>query len=464
VSLPPLVARLVLPELYPKQRRLLEDPARDVCTVSATQIGKTFAEAAWLLGRAWTDPVRRYPWWWTAPTKEQVMFGFNYLLAFAATAGILAGSPITTPHPVVKLINGTSIEFRSRHEPQNLMGGTIAGGVHDEAGLMTWQQHGAVTTRRIATGGPFHWIGNPGVIAGPFRKLCALGEEARAAGGARALLYGTHRWTWQDHYRELAVLNPALAALYLAGVESDRETMWEVEFRRLHDAEWTEDEAAVFRDIDDLTEGLPLEAAAAGEKYSIGVDVGQMADYLVAIGIGKISGRADFMLRFRGVPYPQAADRLVELLARFPGTLWVETNGAGIGLFQDLDRRPKVKVQAFDTTKKTKEEAVQALAGALNKETRRLRLAKMEPLQHELKMYRYFKTQTGASTTYRYSAPEGEHDDCVMALALAWHGATAKLPSQGVFDYYKAKADEIRKAKEGKTAPAGTSALWRVAA
>jgi hypothetical protein len=25
----------------------------------------------------------------------------------------------------------------------------------------------------------------------------------------------------------------------------------------------------------------------------------------------------------------------------------------------------------------------------------------------------------------RYSAPEGLHDDMVMALALAWHGATA---------------------------------------
>jgi hypothetical protein len=29
----------------------------------------------------------------------------------------------------------------------------------------------------------------------------------------------------------------------------------------------------------------------------------------------------------------------------------------------------------------------------------------------------------------RYSAPEGYHDDCVMALALAWHGANAPPPA-----------------------------------
>jgi hypothetical protein len=30
------------------------------------------------------------------------------------------------------------------------------------------------------------------------------------------------------------------------------------------------------------------------------------------------------------------------------------------------------------------------------------------------------------SGTLRYGAPEGVHDDCVMALALAWSGAAAE--------------------------------------
>lgn len=441
----------MLPPLYPKQRRLLEDSAHDICTVSATQIGKTFGESAWILARAWEDPVRIWPWWWTGPTAEQVMFGFRYVTAMASAAGILACAPTTSGIPKVKLLNGTTIEFRTRHVPEHLMGGTIAGGVHDEAGLMTAEQHSAVTTRRLATNGPFHYIGNPGMVSGPFRKLCSLGEQARAAGGQSARHYSTHRWSWRDHYAELLAIDPARAGAYLYRIERDRETMWDVEFRRLHDAEWTEDEAAVFRDVDVLTDGPALLVPpSSAERWDIGVDVGQMADYLVAIGVGRISGRADFMLRFRGVPYPQAADRLGELGKVFPGTFWVETNGPGIGLFQDLKRRPGVRVQPFDTTRASKEAAVQAAAGAMNPETRRLRLAAMPPLQDELKMFRYYKSQAGATTTYRYAAPEGEHDDCVMALVLAWHGHTSKLPGQGVVDYYREKADKLRQDKEHK--------------
>jgi hypothetical protein len=34
-----------------------------------------------------------------------------------------------------------------------------------------------------------------------------------------------------------------------------------------------------------------------------------------------------------------------------------------------------------------------------------------------------YEQETLRSGLIRYSAPEGLHDDCVMALALAWHAA-----------------------------------------
>jgi len=40
-------------------------------------------------------------------------------------------------------------------------------------------------------------------------------------------------------------------------------------------------------------------------------------------------------------------------------------------------------------------------------------------LVNELKAFDYEITPSGRM---RYGAPEGMHDDCVMALALAWHG------------------------------------------
>ena len=42
-----------------------------------------------------------------------------------------------------------------------------------------------------------------------------------------------------------------------------------------------------------------------------------------------------------------------------------------------------------------------------------------------------FQAERLPSGLMRYSAPEGMHDDCVISLALAWHGALA--PTQFVF-------------------------------
>ena len=117
--------------------------------------------------------MRLHPWWWTAPTYNQVIAGFRLMVAIASSAGALAKEPTTTPYPVVTLENGASIEFRSWEREQNLMGTSIAGGVVDEAGLLTPEAQAALSTRRSSTLGPLRYIGNPGVVAGPFRRLVA---------------------------------------------------------------------------------------------------------------------------------------------------------------------------------------------------------------------------------------------------------------------------------------------------
>ena len=104
---------------------------------------------------------------------------------------------------------------------------------------------------------------------------------------------------------------------------------------------------------------------------------------------------------FRGIPYPQAAQRLKDLSQRFAGIMTVETNGPGLGLYQEL-RRLGVRCQTFDTTAKSKDELIMRLAGALVPEAPKLKLALMPPLQHELSMFRYTRRLSG----YSYSAPK----------------------------------------------------------
>lgn len=397
-------------------------------------MGKTIAESCWLTAYAWEHPTAIHPYWWLAPTYNQVRVGFRYIVMILRTAGVMAGEPVHSPFPRVKLVNGSSIEFRSWEREQNLMGDPIAGGVVDEAGLLTPSAQAAISSRRSSTMGPLHYIGNPGIVSGPFRRLCSLGEQAGADPQSEWRgIYSLHRWTWRDKYEALKLEDPAKAELYLQFIEQERASLPEFEFRRLYEAVWVEDEAAIFRNIDACTKGAPLHEPATDDTYTIGVDVGQRVDYLVAIGIGRKSGRADFMERFRGVPAPQQADRLEGLLKEFPGQAWIETNGPGLPLFQEMQKRG-APVQAFETTGKSKPEIITHLASELEHE--RLPLADMPPLQHELRMFRYHRLPSG---TYRYEAPAGEHDDTVMALAIAaW--AHSHKPNAGLLSWMERQA------------------------
>jgi len=82
-------------------------------------------------------------------------------------------------------------------------------------------------------------------------------------------------------------------------------------------------------------------------------------------------------------------------------------------------QRAGLPVQAFTTTIASKALLIDTLALAL--EQRTITLPALEWLLNELEM---FSVEIGASGRARYSAPEGCHDDGVIALALAVWGAS----------------------------------------
>lgn len=415
--------RFRLPPLFPRQKELLTDPARDVACVSSTQIGKTFSLACWLIGMAWCDKRRVYPYWWVAPTYKQVEAGFRYLIRFTTTAGILDGRPIMYPNPRIKLINGVEIEGRSWEREENLMGTSIAGGVVDEAGLLTPLAHGAISSRRSATLGPLRYIGNPGLVAGPFRKICMLGEKAMATGLQRDL-YSFHKWTWKDRYDGLISWGQFLQAEeYRKFIEAERDALPDFEFRRLYEAEWTDDEAAVFVGVKDAFFGEPLPGPLQDTRYVMGVDSGQIQDPTVATIASVKEGRAVNMMRYRGIPYPQSAQRIKDYSRRWNAPILIEINGPGIALYQELQKLGGVSVYPFKTTNESKNEIIMQLAADI--QHKRWSSARMDPAEYEHSIFRYEKLTNGS---YRYGAPMGEHDDTVISAALA-NKARKKIPA-----------------------------------
>ena len=77
-------------------------------------------------------------------------------------------------------------------------------------------------------------------------------------------------------------------------------------------------------------------------------------------------------------------------------------------------------IRPFTTTQATKHTLIEKLSLAF--EQGELRIPADPVLLGELQAYRAERLPSGL---LRYSAPEGGHDDTVMALALAWSAAVA---------------------------------------
>ncbi len=413
-------ATLQLDPLRLYQRRMYDDTAQNVMCVSSTQVGKTWMLSRWICAGALCDRLRVHPSWWLAPVYNQVEQGAKYCLDFARRSGIYRSFK-QHPYPILTLINGATIEFRSWERSDNLLGTSIARAVVDEAGLLTTGAQAIISTRRSATMGPIRYIGNPGHTSGPFRKLCGRAESDDTG------RYSLHKWTWEDLYAALLEESEEKAEMYREFIEDERRDLVEYEFRRLYEAEWTADQYAVFQGVWDASRDEESNAyrgvssPEAGHSYVAGVDVGEVTDYAVICVLDVDLNRPVFLQRNRGVDLGVVALQHREIQSRFQCPITVEQNFIGNALMAEY-RSAGVIHQPFKTTRNSKQEIIHMLAVEIAQQ--RMTLAELPPLQHELEVYRYDRAPSG---NYSYGAPSGEHDDCVIALALAFWGKTRGL-------------------------------------
>ena len=176
--------------------------------------------------------------------------------------------------------------------------------------------------------------------------------------------------------------------------------------------------AAIFRRVSRGGQRHRAAARRAGHRYVFGVDWGRHNDFTVIVVIDETDGAMVAMDRFSQIDYALQVGRLTVLYKKFePHTIIAEANAMGEPLIEAL-QRDGLPVTAFRTTNASKAEAIEALALAFEKGE--LRILPDMVLVGELQAYEAERLPSGL---LRYSAPHGLHDDCVMALAIAWSGA-----------------------------------------
>lgn len=210
-------------------------------------------------------------------------------------------------------------------------------------------------------------------------------------------------------------------------IEAARLEAPERTFAQEYLAEFLED-SAVFRRIRESAtakqQGFAQDGHASHPKhtYVVGVDWGKYEDYSVFAVIDATIGELCFLDRSNRIDYVVQIERLKELCKRYEITR-VIAEGNAQDTTIELIRKAGLPVDVFTTTNVSKQYIIEALM--LGLEQGKLKILNDEVLLSELQAFEQTKLPGGS---WRYAAPEGYHDDCVMALAMAWSVARTNGP------------------------------------
>lgn len=346
---------------------------------------------------------------WGAPTFNQVRIGWQETVHAAGGVADFAIQRMTATFP-----GGGQIIYRSLDNPDNARGYTADGVVVDEVGdvkPLAWYE--VLRPMLIDTGGWAWLIGTPKGRNWFHQEFhAALDRDDSACWqsptvGCRVTDDG-RRIVREPHPLE----NPEVP---FGEIEHIFATVPLRTFRQEILAEFVEGEGAVFRNIKaNLWSGGDTPAMHKGHHVVAGIDWGQTTDF-TAISIACADCKKELALdRFHGVDYRLQRGRLLALFEKW-GVAYavVELNAMGQPNFEDL-AYSGAPVAGFETTASSKPPLVESLALSLEKEE--VQWLDIPLATAELEAYeRTVSPHTGRP---RYSAPEGVHDDTVMARAL----------------------------------------------
>ncbi len=352
------------------------------------------------LNRCADPAVMCYPVGWFSPT-------YKMLLEVWRDAVQMFG-PITKRRSIqerrIELMTGGVLEFWSLDNVNVARGRKYKRVIIDEAAmipnLMEAWQYAIRPTLTDLTGDA--WFLSTPKGRNAFWQLWQWGKDSS--------------YTDWESWQMPSSVNPILAQSEL---EEMRRTLPERVYQQEILAAFLEDGSGVFRGVRASSTAQPQTSGINGHTYIFGVDWARSEDFTVIVVIDATLQSVVALDRFNQIDYTVQVGRVQALAEKFrPLAIVAETNSIGVPVIEQL-RRQGLPVVGFTTTAASKQIAIDALALAF--ERKQISLLPDETMIAELEAFSADRTPSG---TIHYSAPSGQHDDCVMALAMAWHGAS----------------------------------------
>jgi hypothetical protein len=322
----------------------------------------------------------------------------------------------------IELLGGGVVEMWSLDAGDTVRGRAYGCVVVDEAALApnlerSWQE--AIRPTLTDLSGEAWFLSTPRGM-NYFRALYDLGQDPERPDWA----------SWQMPTAANPFISPA-------EIEAARQDMTEAAFGQEYLAEFISWEGAVFRYVREAATADPMAGPETGHEYAMGIDWGRSIDF-TAMCVLDVTARAMVALdRSNRIDYTVQRDRLRALYERWrPAAIIAESNSIGQPVIEAL-WRDGLPVQPFTTTNASKAAAIEALALAF--ERSEIRILPDPVLIGELQAFRAEPLPSGLM---RYSAPAGQHDDTVMALALAWQAVSGRQ-TESTLVYFDGQTGEL---------------------
>jgi len=374
------------------QRLIFKPDIRFPIVDAGRRWGKTITGLNWLLEGVCNDGGVN---WWLAPIYSQSKMAFRKLIS-AAKKGNGNGAMKSLSHSELRIefINEAVIEFKSADNPDTLRGEGLKRVVIDEAARVKKAIFEEVIRPAISdTQGRVLFISTP-KGKNWFYDLWTRGQDP--------LNKDFQSWKYPTSD------NPKVPD---DDIEQAKQSLPIDVFKQEYLAEFLEDVAGVFRNVKkcmDTQRSEPIK----DKSYYGGLDLARLTDFTV-LTILDGDGNQVFFDRFNIIDWAVQKQRIIATCNKYNAKLLIDATGIGDPIFDDL-RRSGLKVEGYKFTQESKKKLIESLMLAFEQE--RIKILN-EPVQlNEIGIFEY---RIGQSGTVHYSAPEGYHDDCVIALALA---------------------------------------------
>lgn len=377
---------------------------REARRFNVVNCGRRFGKSTLGLNRIADPATLTYPTAWFAPSYKLMIEIWREALTLLR--------PIirrkNQQERRIEFVTGGLLEFWSLDNPDAARGRRYRRLIVDEAALVrnlvdVWNL--ALRATLVDYAGDAYFLSTPKGRNG-FWQLWQWGQDPAMV-----------EWrSWQMPTSTNPKIRPA-------EIEAMRLGMPERVFAQEIEARFLEDAGSVFRRVVDAATAVALDGPVENGNYVMGVDFARSSDFTVLTVVDLNTHELVYLDRFNQIDYAVQIGRLRACYERFrPHIIIAEQNSMGGPLVETLQQQG-LPVQGFVTTNATKKQIVDSLALAFERGD--IRILPDPVLIGELQAFEMDRLPSGL---IRYGAPNGQHDDCVMSLALAWSGVYDAQP------------------------------------